>query len=304
MQQCFLIVFLLLVSLCSAYTAELRYFMQEQGVKGSSTPYGINDAVGRYVQSGDARIYYEVYGTGRPLFVFHGGGVGSPYELGQCIDELRTFFQVIVVSTRGHGRSEIGHTPLTLEQKAMDMHAVMRAVTDKAAPIVGFSDGAYAALKVAALYPDSVDRLIAIGAGTLEPGFFSPEMRLADLTAIDPAYVKQMQSIMPEPERLQEFLTTFMTFWSSMHVGQELFGAIRCPVLLICGDEDDHAPVVTVLAAHQMLANSRLCVVPKAWHTVFLDNWPVTWACMLPFLRVEQVQSSKKVESNNRIIRP
>ena len=62
------------------------------------------------MQADDAKIYYEVYGKGKPLFVFHGGGVGTPYEMGQMIDNLRKDYQVIVVSTRGHGRS--GNRPL------------------------------------------------------------------------------------------------------------------------------------------------------------------------------------------------
>ena len=36
-----------------------------------------------------------------------------------------------VKSIGGHGRSEIGHSPLTYEQKAEDMLAVMKAVTSQ-----------------------------------------------------------------------------------------------------------------------------------------------------------------------------
>ena len=107
---------------------------------------------------------------------------------------------------------------------------------------------------------------------------------------------------MPEPERFQEFCTNYMKFWSQMEVGRETFGAIRCPVQLIVGDEDDHAPVVTVLEAHQQLPNSRLCVVPKAWHTVFLDNYPVTWNVIEAFVHADRrtLVSSKKLAANDR----
>ena len=40
----------------------MRYFMQAPEAKGSDTPYGNNTAAGHYVQAGDAKIYYEVYG--------------------------------------------------------------------------------------------------------------------------------------------------------------------------------------------------------------------------------------------------
>ena len=280
--------------------APLRWFTQAPDVKGSAVPYGNNPAVGQYVQADDARIYYESYGSGSPLFVFHGGGVGSPYELGQMLDELQKRFRVIVVSTRGHGRSEIGTRPLTFEQKANDMLAVMRTVTEKPAPVLGFSDGAYTAYKLATMYPEAVERIVAIGAGTLEPGFFPSAMRVEDIEKIDKAFVDQQRRLMPEPERLQEFWTAYMVFWSQMRVGEEVFGAIRCPVLLIAGDEDDHAPIVSVVAAHQMIPNSRLCIVPKAWHTTFLDNFPLTWAAVEPFFLAEldTLQPAKKLEQN------
>lgn len=66
----------------------IRYFMQGPDVKGSPTPYGHNALAGHYVQAGDALLYYEVYGEGAPIAVFHGGAVGTPYELGTIIDKL------------------------------------------------------------------------------------------------------------------------------------------------------------------------------------------------------------------------
>ena len=285
----------------SSADAQLRYFMQPENVKGSDTPYGNNLTVGHYVQAGDAKIYYETYGEGNPIFVFHGGGVGTPYELGGVIDRLRQDYRVIVVSTRGHGRSEIGHTPLTYEQKANDMMAVMREITTKPAPIVGFSDGAYSAYKVAAMYPEAVERIVAIGSGALASGYFEANsLNVADMEKLDKAFVEQQKAIMPEPERLQEFWTAYMEFWHKMEVGQDLFGAIQCPVMLISGDEDDHAPIASMMEAHQMIPNSRLCIVPKAWHTAFLDNFDVTWAAMHPFLQADRgaLTPSRKVDYN------
>lgn len=286
----------------SMKTTTIRYFCQPANIKGSDTPYGNNVSKGNYVQADDAKIYYEEYGEGKPVFVFHGGGVGTPYELGQVIDELKKNCQVIVVSTRGHGRSEIGYKPLSYEQKTNDMMAVMQIITKEPATIVGFSDGAYSAYKVAAMYPQTVDRIVGIGAGTLKKGFFSGELRVADLEKADKSFIEQQMKIMPEPERYQEFCTKYMKFWSEMEVGKDLFGRIHCPVLLIAGDEDDHAPVSTVLEAHQLLPNSRLCIVPKAWHTVFIDNFPVTWTAINQFIQADSksLVTSKKLAYNNR----
>lgn len=278
----------------------IRYFMQQPGVQGSATPYGNNEKAGHYVQAGDAKIYYEVYGSGKPLFVFHGGGVGTPYEMGRLIDKLQQHYQVIAVSTRGHGRSEIGHSPLTYEQKAEDMMAVMKKVTNEPAVLLGFSDGAYTAYKVASMYPERVDRVVAIGAGTLKPGFFGGEMKVADLANLDAAFIEQQKKIMPEPERYQEFCDNYMAFWSKMEVSEDFLKTIRCPVLLIAGDEDDHAPMVTMVEAAQYIPNASLCIVPKAWHPAFIDNFPVTWKAMEPFLHTDRskLTGSRKVAYN------
>lgn len=284
---------------CTADAA--RYFMQGDA-KGVKTPYGDNVKFGNYVQSDDAKIYYEVYGKGEPILILHGGGVGSPYEMGNIIDALKKNYKVIVMSTRGHGRSEIGNSPLTYEQKANDALVVLNAVTSEPARVIGFSDGAYTAYKLAEMYPAKVQRIVAIGAGTLKAGFFGDSMKISDLEKVDADFVAYEKTIMPEPERWQEFFDSYMKFWHGMSVGEEIFGKINCPVLLICGDEDDHAPIITVLEAHQMLKNSRMCVVPKAWHSAFLDNYEVTAAAILPFINspLENLQPSKKVEYNSK----
>ena len=107
------------------------------------------------------------------------------------------------------------------------------------APVLGFSAGAYAALSLAARHLGDVERIVAIGAGTLVPGFFPAGMAVADLEQADRAYVAQMRRLMPEPERLQDFLTRFMAFWHGASAGKDLFAKVPCPVLLVAGDEDD-----------------------------------------------------------------
>ena len=272
----------------------LRYFLQPPGVRGSLTPYGDNAAAAHRVRVGDADIYYEVYGEGRPLFVLHGGALGSPYELGQVIDQLRGRYKVVVISSRGHGHSEIGHGPMSLRQKALDMLAVMEKITDRPAPVLGFSDGAYTALELAALRPGAVERLVLIGCGTLEKGFFPATLSLEALEKLDRPYVDQMRRLMPEPQRLGAFLNDYMAMWHTTSVGKEAFGAIRCPVLFVVGDGDTHAPVKTVLEAKEMTAKSRLCVVPDAGHAAFLDNWPVTWAAISQFLAAPLAELEKE----------
>ena len=91
MKKKFFVAFLGVLAVCGsvfclagqAAVSSIRYFLQPESVVGSDTPYGNNPAVGRYVQSGDAKIYYEVYGEGKPVFVFTGAEWAPPMKWGK-----------------------------------------------------------------------------------------------------------------------------------------------------------------------------------------------------------------------------
>jgi len=70
------------------------------------------------------------------------------------IDKFSKSYQVIAISTRGHGKSEIGTAPFTLEQRANDALAVINAVTKDSVIVLGFSDGAYSGYKLSSMYPE------------------------------------------------------------------------------------------------------------------------------------------------------
>ena len=126
-RSCTIMTFLSVFALCTLQVygqkearASLRHFMQVKPSPAGSIQYGNNPKAGKYANAGDAKIYYEVYGKGKPLVVLHGGGMGSTYEMCQFIDSLSNDYQVIAISTRGHGKSEIGNSPVTSGQRAND----------------------------------------------------------------------------------------------------------------------------------------------------------------------------------------
>jgi len=269
--------------------SRLCYF--SQGAKpGFRTPYGDNPAAGRTVAASDgAALWLETYGPedGPAVLVLHGGGVGSPYEMAGLLDALRAAgCRVLSLSTRGHGRSAIGTAPLSFDQRVSDAVSALDAA-GVAGPvrILGFSDGAYTALALAARRPGRADRVVAIGAGTVKPGAFAAENPFDALERADPAFMAQAGRLSPDGrEARRAAMGDYMAFWHRARVGEETFSAVRCPLLLVAGDEDDHAPPATMLEAFRLAPTARLCLVPKAWHTCFLDNFETTWAAIGPFL--------------------
>ena len=113
----------------SSFAGEpLRYFGQNETAYHSQVPYGNNEKVGHYATASDgAKIYFERYGKGSPVIVLHGGLVGSTAEMGEFIDRLSQNHEVIAISTRGHGKSEVGSVAPTYAQKAADVLAVLKA---------------------------------------------------------------------------------------------------------------------------------------------------------------------------------
>ncbi|MBO0948435.1 alpha/beta fold hydrolase [Fibrella forsythiae] len=264
--------------------ASMRHFAQTTPSPSEAIPYGNNPKTGHYTEAGDARIYYEIYGKGKPFVVLHGGVYGSTYEMATFIDSLSKSYQVIAISTRGHGKSEIGFTPITYEQKANDVYAVIQAVTTDSVLVLGFSDGAYTGYKLTSMYPERVRKLVAIGAGEQVPGLRKVILNTQTAFELDSMYWRQQLTLMPEPGRLQEYWTKLADFYNTMTASKALFTSIRCPVLVLSGERDQNAPLATVIAAYQMIPNNQLSIIPNAPHPVFLLNFPAVWASVLPFL--------------------
>ncbi|QIH38910.1 alpha/beta hydrolase [Flavobacterium sp. Sr18] len=282
-----ILAFLIHVVFCSSVFAQkpLRHFMQSKDEQINTIPYGNNPLAGHYVQSKDAKIYYEVYGKGQPIVLLHGGLFGSTVEMAKIIDSLSVRFRVIAVSTRGHGKSEIGTEPLTLEQRANDVLAVIRKVTPEKVMILGFSDGGFTAYKFGSMYPEEVKKMIVIGAGVLYPGLRDFSFNFNQAMEMDSEFWAQQRDLMPEPNRLKEVFQQIATCYSQLTVGAELLSSIQCPVLVMAGDRDEGNSVQNVLNAALLIPNHQLAIIPNAGHPAFIVNFNATWASIAPFIK-------------------
>ncbi|RZJ91476.1 MAG: alpha/beta hydrolase, partial [Chryseobacterium sp.] len=226
----------------------------------------------------------EVYGNGKPLVVLHGGVFGSTYEMGQLIDSLSKSFKVIAVSTRGHGKSEMGSVAPSYEIKAKDVTAIINAETKDSVTVLGFSDGAYTGLFLAANFPEQVKKVIAIGAGEWKTGSRTFALSREMAFGLDSLYWRQQLSLMPDPSKVDKWFTSLNNYYNSFGVGKEVFGKIKCPVLLLAGEIDQNAPLQTVIDAYKMIPKAQLGIIPNAPHPAFLVNFNAVWAAIVPFI--------------------
>lgn len=246
-------------------------------VKAQNIPYGNNPAAGNYLKVKDGtRIYYETYGTGKPLVLLHGGLYGEIGEYENLIPVLSKNFMVIAVATRGHTKSEIGHQPYTYELMSDDAYTVIRHVTKDSVTLIGFSDGAVIALDLTIRHPDLVKKLVFAGgnvsAASYRPGEMDELKRLSgvSLERDAPGFVRERKKLMPEPERWGEFVDLLKHAWiNQTTIPPEQIKSIKCPVLVTAGDRDQYNPIESFVSIYKLLPSAQLAIIPNSDHIIF-----------------------------------
>lgn len=249
-------------------------------------PYGNNPQAGHYFNAGDVRLYYEIYGKGKPLVLLHGGVFGYIDEFEFLIPKLAEKYQVICIATRGHGKSGIGKGPFTYEQRAEDAYRVIRSVTHDSVVLIGFSDGGYSGLKLAALYPDAVRKLVAMGVGDRPQDSVKERhhYKLADLKKAMPAFIENRMALMPEPERYDECLSMLSDLYNKSYLSKETLEKIRCPVMIMNGDNDGFSATEAAVNCAKWIPRHQLSIIPGCHHVILYCNFPAVWESMRPFL--------------------
>lgn len=242
--------------------------------------YGNNPAAGGYYHTGDARIYYEVYGSGSPVVLLHGGIYGYIAEYRNLIPALSKNHTVIAIATRGHGKSELGHQPLSYRLFAGDAYQVIHHLTKDSVILIGFSDGGDTGYILAAEHPELVKKLVAIG-GNLGYTNFSGDDKAsidrlsgAEMEKNEQGFVSARKALMPEPARFDEFVDDMAKLWrEKVYVGKATIAAIQCPAMIIAG-QDYACPVENYVAIYRLLKKGQLAIIPGSDHLV-LRNKPL-----------------------------
>jgi len=123
-------------------------------------------------------IAYAELGQGPPLLLLHGGYANGDYW-GLQARALSRRHRVIVIDTRGHGRSDADETPFSYDLFASDVLGLVDLLGIRTFSVAGWSDGGIVALCVALREPDRVTCIFALGvnaspAGLIDAGGRSP----------------------------------------------------------------------------------------------------------------------------------
>src|SRR6476660_6064433 len=129
-----------------------------------------------YAPVNGLKMYYEVYGSGKPLVLLHGAFNTIDMAFGMLIPELSKTRQVIAVEMQGHGRTADIDRPFSFESLADDVAALLKYLKIDSADIFGYSMGGVTAWQIAIRHPEVVRRLIITSAVYKYEGW-TPETR-------------------------------------------------------------------------------------------------------------------------------
>lgn len=250
-------------SLCGIANAQVK------AIFNFDTPYGQNQAVGKYVEINGAEIYYEEYGKGEPLLLIH-GNQGNIKTMGNQIDGFKSKYRVIIADSRGHGKSELKTDALSYEEITADWEGLVNHLKLDSISIIGWSDGGIIALKMGINDKTKIKKIVAMGAN-LRP----------DATALPYSVVfKTWKERMNIESKITEKDTSRNWKLRKQHYGLMLdqtpiplsdVSKIKAKVLIIAGDEDgvkgEHS-----LEIYKSIPNAQLCIMPGATHFAPASN--------------------------------
>jgi 3-oxoadipate enol-lactonase len=239
------------------------------------------------VQSGDATIFYWVIGDGSPVVLLHPFPTHHEFWL-PVAEKLATRYRVILPDLRGHGDSDAGDGPATMEKHAADLARVMDDVGVGRAPLIGISIGGYILFE---FWRNYRGRVAALGLCNTRAPADTAEARAARLQAAsdvlergtEPFFEVQTprmlgQSTFETRPDLVEGALRMMRKMSPSDIAQvqrgmadrpdsvETLKTIKVPTLLITGDEDTLTGVNEAELMHRHIAGSLMHVIAKAGH--------------------------------------
>ena len=254
------------------------------------------------IRSGDAEIAYEVLGKGAPVVLLH--PFPAHHEFWRPIaDRLATRYQVILPDLRGHGDSEAGQGPATMEKHASDLARVCDATEAGRAVFVGVSIGGYILFE---FWRRSRQRVRALVLSDTRAQADTEEGRNNRLRAAEdvlqrgpePFIDSMLPKLLGESTRqnrpdLVQAAKRMMMKMSAEDIAQvqrgmaarpdsvETLKTINVPTLLLVGSEDTLTPVGDAELMHQQIAGSQLRVIPRGGHYAAFEQSEAT----LPLLR-------------------
>lgn len=218
-----------------------------------------------YSEVNGIKMYYEIYGQGKPLVLIHGGGSTIGTTFGRVIPMLAKKYKVIGMDLQAHGRTGDRNVPESFSQDADDVVTLLKNLNISKADFFGFSNGATTTVEIAIRHPEIVDKII-LGSALCKrngvPNQFWDFMKQASLTNMPVQLKEAYLKVSHNPKGLQVMHDKDAQRMANFKdIPDEQIESIKAPTLIIIGDQDVIKPEHAI-EMHRQIANSSLAIIP------------------------------------------
>ncbi|MFC3962180.1 alpha/beta fold hydrolase [Nocardia jiangsuensis] len=247
------------------------------------------------IELGTVPTWFDVHGDGEPAVLLHGGFVDSR-TFAPALPLLISRFQVHRMDRRGHGHTPDVPGPLSYAALAADLIAFLERVVGGPAHLVGHSDGANLALRVALDRPDLVRKLVLISgnyhADGILPGVldgFEDESAMAYLATKHGEVSPDGEEHFPELARKVIELGRAEPEYTA-----EDLKAVTARTLVMAGDDDVIAAEHT-LALYRAIPDAELAIVPGTSHLLVVEKPELVYGLVAGFLGTDPVPTRQPI---------
>lgn len=241
----------------------------------------IKPASSGYAPVNGIKVYYEVYGEGRPMVLLHGAFMTIDGNWSELIPELSKTRKVIAIELQGHGHTQYSDRTLSHAALASDVAGVMDYLKIDSADVVGYSMGGSVAYAFAIQHPERLRKLVIISSTYKSSGWL-PEVNDAFKTwkpefFLNTPMKTAYDAVAPDTTKWVNFIEQMIAFAKTpFDLGDSNIAKITAPVLIISGDNDglDKIELMKtykllgggITADMQPMPKSQLAIVPAQGH--------------------------------------
>lgn len=241
-----------------------------------------------WLEHDGARLWYASCGKGPAVILLH-GGLGHSGNWGHQASALADAgYRVVLIDSRGHGRSTRDAQPYSYERMAADVLVVMDELALKKACFIGWSDGACTALIFADRHPERTAGVFFF-ACNMDASGTKPFQSDPTIERCFSRHREDYQALSATPERFDDFVAAV----SEMMRTQPDYSVadlkkITVPVEVALGEHDEFIRREHAVYLAATLPNATLTLLPGVSHFAPLQRPALFNQAILSFLQKQK----------------
>ena len=218
------------------------------------------------------KIHYAIYGQGSPVIFLHGGLANTDYW-GNQVPAVAAHHTVVLMDSRGHGRSTRDARAYGYDLMADDVVALMDVLKIPQADIVGWSDGGILGLDLAMRHKDRVGKVFAFAANTVTSGVVEGVEKNPTFAAYIDRAGHEYAEHSATPKEYDAFVDQISKMWADQpNWTDDQLKAIDTPILIVDGDHDEAIKRAHTEYIAATIPHAGLLILPNVSHFAFLQD--------------------------------